>query len=91
MVDDGYAELVARPGVGLGVQPLAREEQVAQARQVVVREQISVRVLALDRAKSRRGGEERLHAVLGDHTPIGAGVGSPDRLAFVEQRRAARE
>ena len=66
VVDDGDAEQAARPAVGLRVQPLARQEEVLQAGQVVRAHQLAVRILLLDGPERGRRGEHRLHAVLGD-------------------------
>ncbi len=77
--------------VGVGVEPLAREEQIRKLGEVVTCEIGTARILLLDRSEGRRSREERLDAVFGDHPPEGAGVGRPDRLSFVENRRAASE
>src|SRR6185437_14044894 len=70
---------------------LAGEEQGAEARQVVVPQQLAVGILLLDGAEGGRRGEQRDRLVLGDHAPEGAGVGRADRLAFVEDRGRAVE
>ena len=46
-------------------------------------------VLLLDGPEGGRRGEQRPHAVLGDHPPEGPGVGGADRLALVEHGRGA--
>ena len=77
------------PGDGVGIGPLAGEKEGAEAGQVVVLQELGVRVLLLDGAEGRRRGEEGRDAVLGDHAPERAGVRGADRLALVHDRRAA--
>ena len=88
----GTSGLSLRPDDGVGIGPLAGEEQVAQRREVVVRSTcVALRILALDRPERRRRGEEALDPVLGDHPPEGAGVGRADRLALEDDRRRPDE
>ena len=91
VVDDGDAEPVGRPLPRVGVQPLTGEEQGAHCRQVVVGGLLAGGVLLLDGPVCRRRREHRNGAVLGDDPEERAGVGGADRLALVEDGRAARE
>ena len=91
VVDHRHAEQVGRPAVGLRVQALAGQEQVAQRSDVVGVEKCSVRVLLLHRADCGGRGEQCRHAVFGDHPPQRTGVRGADRLAFVEHGGAAGE
>ena len=59
--------------------------------EVVLREELALRVFLLDGAERGRRGEHGGAAVLGDHAPERAGVGRADRLALVEDRGAAVE
>src|SRR3546814_21043379 len=54
-------------------------------------QQLAARIFLLDRAECRWRGEETLDLVLRDDAPECAGIGRADRLAFVEDRRAAGE
>ena len=60
-------------------------------RQVVLLEQLGVRVFLADGAEGGRRGEQRHHAVVGADAPERAGVGRADRLALVQDRGAAVE
>ena len=89
VVDDRHAEPLGRPVVGVRVEPLAGQEERAQARAVVTGHQRAVRVLLLDRPDRRRRGEEPGDAVLGDDPPERPGIRRTNRFALVEHRRAA--
>ena len=91
VVDDRDTEARFRPVQRVGIAALAREEQRAEAAEVVGGNVAALRILLLDRAE--RGGrrEQHVHAVLGDEPPEGAGVRRADGLALVEDRRAALE
>ena len=82
-----HAARPTRPCRRIGA--LAGEEQRAEFRQVVLREQLALRVLLLDGAERGRRGEQRDAAVLGDDPPERAGIGRADRLALVQDRGAA--
>ena len=56
---------------------------------VVVFDELGLRVLLAHGAQARRRGEERGDLIVLDHPPIGAGVRRPDRFAFVEDAGAA--
>ena len=75
--------------VGLGVEPLPRQEQRAEPAEVATGQERAVGVLLLDRPDRGGGGEQRLDAVLLDHPPERAGVRGADRLALVEHRGRA--
>ena len=96
VIVDVDAEGLARPDDGVGVGALARKVEAAQAGDVAPLEHLALGILALDRPKRRRRGEEGAHVVLGDHPPEHAGVRGADRLALehhrgvaVDQRRVA--
>ena len=80
-----------RPLDGRRVGALAGEKQCAEFRQVVFPDELALRVFLPDGAEGGGRGEQRHHAVLRDQAPEGAGVGRADRLALVEDRRAAVE
>ena len=88
VVHDRDAEQLARPPVGLGVEPLAGQEQVPEPGQVVPHGQRPIRILLLDGADRGRRGEQGLDPVLGDDPPERAGIGRADRLALVQHARA---
>ncbi len=81
--------MALRPLDGLGVGALAGQKQRAEGAQVVAADLLAPRVLLLDGAERRRRGEHRRHLVLGDHAPERAGIGRADRLALVQDGRAA--
>ena len=87
----GTFSIFLRPLDGRRVGALAGEEQRAEFRQVVFPDELALRVFLSDGAEGRRRGEQRHHAVLRNHAPERAGIGRADRLAFVEDRRAAVE
>ena len=87
MVDDGHAEAPLGPQQRVGVATLAREEQRAEAAQVVPEHVRAVGVFALDRPERRRGREQDVHPVLRGHAPERAGIGRAGRLPFVEDGR----
>ncbi len=86
VVDDGDAELVGGPVVGVGIEPLTGLEQVLEPGQVVFADVRAVGVFLLDGADRRRCGEQRLDPVLGSHPPERARIGGADGLALVEHR-----
>ena len=86
VVDDRDAEPFAGPLVGVGVEPLAGEEEGLQGAEVVLAHQLAVRVLLLDRAVCGGRREHRRDLVVADDPEEGARVGSADRLAFVQDR-----
>jgi hypothetical protein len=79
------------PFHGVRIGALAGEEQSAELRHVVARQQLRVRVLSLDGAERGRRRQHGNDAVLGDHAPHRAGIGCADRLALVKDRGAAME
>ena len=83
--------MLLRPLDGRRIGALAGQKQRAEFRQVVLREQLAVRVFLADGAERGRRGEQRDHAVLGADAPERAGVGRADRLALVQDRGAAVE
>ena len=87
----GTPEPFGGPLVGVGVEPLAREEHGLQRGEVVVAHQPALGVVALDRPVGRGSGEHGLGAVGGDHAPERARVGGAHRLALVEHRGRAGE
>jgi hypothetical protein len=91
VVDHGDVQPILRPVERVGIAALAREEECAEPREVVLRHVRPLRVLFLDRAEGRRRGEERIHAVIGDDAPERAGVGRADGFALIEDRRAPLE
>ena len=72
-----------------GIGALAGQEQRAEGAEVVAADVLALGVLLLDGAEGRGRGEHGGHLVLGDHAPEGARVRRADRLALVEDRRAA--
>ncbi len=78
------AQAFPRPVVGVRVEPLAGEEQGAQAAHVVAAQVLPARVLLLDGPQRGRRGEQPLDTVLGHHPPERAGVGGAHRLALVQ-------
>ena len=91
VVDHRHRKRALAPRHGVRVRALAGEEEGAQALQVVAPEQRRARVLALDGAQRGGRGEQGVDPVLLDHTPEGARVRRPDRLALVEDRGAAEQ
>ena len=91
MVDDRHAEMALRPFDGFGVGALAGQEQGAELRQIVFRDEFAARVFLLDGAEGGRRGEQRCDAMLGNDAPESAGVGRADRLALEQDRGAAGE
>ena len=77
------------PGDGVGIGALAGEEQRPHRGDVVILQQRRVRVLLAHGAQRGRRGEEGGDLVFLDDAPERAGVGRADRLAFVEDGRAA--
>ena len=78
-----------RPLDGGRIGALAGQKQCAEFRQVVLLEQLAVRVFLADGAERGRRGEQRHRLVLRDHAPEGAGVGRAHRLALIHDRRGA--
>ncbi len=89
MVHHRHAQDPLGPRHGVGVGPLAGEEQGAEAREVVALHQAGLRILLLHRPQRRRRGEQRHRPGLGDHAPERPGIGRADRLALVQHRGAA--
>ena len=81
--------MALRPLDGIGIRPLAGEEQGAEAAEGVFLDVFAVGVLLLDGAKGGRRREQRRHLVLGDDSPEDAGIGGADRLALEEDGGAA--
>ena len=65
----------------------ARNRARNEERSYVLQE-FRLRILLLDGAKGRGRGEQRHDPMIGDHPPIGAGIGRAHRLALVENGRA---
>src|SRR5689334_3453240 len=78
MIYRWYPEHALGPIYSRWIAALAREEQGAEAREVVLLQQLAVGVFLLDGAERRRRGEQRDRLVFGDHPPEGAGVGRAD-------------
>ena len=91
VIDHRHFQQILRPLDGRRVGALAGQEQRAEFRQVVLLEQLAVRVFLADGAERGRRGEQRRPPVLGDDAPERAGIGRADRLALVEDRGAAVE
>ena len=91
VVDDRHAEQRAGPLVGVGVEPLAGEEDALERAEVVAGHQGAVGVLALDRPVGGGGGEHGLDAMVADDPPERARIGGADRFAFVENGGGAGE
>ena len=91
VIDHRLLQELLGPFDGRRIGALAGEEQRAEVRQVVLREQLAVRVFLLDGAERGRRGEHRGALVLGDDAPERARVRRADRLALVEDRGAAVE
>ena len=91
VIDHRAVEQAFGPAHGVGIGALAGQEQGFEAGQVVAGEQPALRVLLLDGAEGGGGGEERLHAVFGDHAPEDAGIRRSHRLALEQNRRVAVE
>ena len=88
VIDHGHFQQLLGPFDRRRIGALAGEEQRAEIRQVVLRDQLAVRVFLLDGAERGRRGEQRDALVLGDDAPERAGVRRADRLALVEDRGA---
>ncbi|MDQ0758247.1 hypothetical protein QF027_000882 [Streptomyces canus] len=82
VVDHRDAQERARPVIGLGVETLTGEEEVAQVGEVVAGGERSLRVLLPDRPEGGGRREHGLDPVLGGHPPELARVRSADRLAL---------
>ena len=91
MIDHRHFEQPLRPHHRVGIGALAGEEQRAEFRKVVLREQLAVRVLLLDGPEGGRRGEHGRAAVLRDYPPERAGIGRAHRLPLVKNRGAAVE
>src|SRR3982750_2270937 len=91
MVDHRHAEAPLRPRERLGVEALAGEEQRAETREVVTTDELALGILLTDRAERGRRREQGADAGLFDHAPERACVRGSDRLAFVQDGRAAVE
>ena len=89
VVDHRHLELCLGPLDGLGVGALAGQEQGAQALQIVLPDELALRILFLDGAEGGRRGEQRRDVVLRDDAPEGTCVGRADWLALVDQRGRA--
>ena len=89
VIDHRHAQQLLRPFDRRRIATFAGEEQRAELREVVLLQQLTFGVLALDRAEGGRRGEQRHRLVLGDHAPEGAGIRRADRLSFVEDRGRA--
>ncbi len=89
MVDHRLVEHLFRPFDGVRIGALAGEEQRVHRADVVLLEQRRLRVLLAHGAERGRRGEEGADLVFLDHPPERAGVRRADRLAFVEDGRAA--
>ena len=89
MIDHRFFQEAFRPFEGRRIGALAGEKQRAEFREIMLGEQLALRVFFFDGAEGGRRGEQRRAAVLGNHPPECAGVRRPDRLAFIEDRGAA--
>ena len=69
------------------ITPLAGEEERAETGQIVLAHVIAIWVFALDRAKRCRRRKQDSHAMLGDHPPERARIGSADWFPLVKHRR----
>ncbi len=91
VIDDRHAELLLGPREGIGIGALAGKKKRAETTEVVLADELSLRVFLLDGAERGRRGEHRRYLVLGDDPPEGAGIGRAHGLAFVENGRVAVE
>ncbi len=91
MVDHRLAQMSFRPFDRIGVGALAGQEQRAEFRQIVLRDELRVGILLADRAEGSRRGEQGDDAMLGNDAPKSAGVRRADRLAFEQHRRATMQ
>ncbi len=91
MIDDRNTELLFRPVQRIGIGALAGEKQCPKFFEIVVTDELPLRVLLLDGAKCGRRSEHDRHLVLCNHPPECSGVRRADGLAFVEDGRVAVE
>ena len=89
VIDHRHAQNLLGPRDRVRVGALARQEQSAQRRDVVVFDELGLRVLLAHGAQAGRRGEERGDLIVLDHPPISAGVRRPDRFALVKDAGAA--
>ncbi|MNE12306.1 hypothetical protein D3C80_1050960 [compost metagenome] len=75
--------------MGAGIELLTRQEQLAQRAEVVLADQLALRVFLADGTHGGGRTEQRVDLVLFHHPPVGRGVRRADRFAFVEHRGAA--
>jgi hypothetical protein len=87
MVDDRRAELFFGPFHRIRIGTFARQEQSAEALEIVFLKFNRVGIFFTDGAKGGRCGEQSLRAVLGNHAPEGPRIGRADGLALIDNRR----
>ena len=81
--------MALRPEDGIGVGTFAGKIDGLQVGQVIAADQQPFGIIALDGAQRGGCGEEGAHLMFGDHPPEGPGIGSADRLAFIDDRCAS--
>ena len=91
VIDHRHLQLLLRPFHRRRIGALAGEEQRAEFRQIVLPDELAVRILLPDGAERGRRGEERHRLVLADDAPERAGIGRADWLALVHDRRRAMQ
>ncbi|MNN81473.1 hypothetical protein D3C81_1983040 [compost metagenome] len=77
-----------QPFMGAGIEFFPSQEQLAQRAQVMLADQLALRVFLADGAHGGGGTEQRVDLVLLHYPPVGRGVRGANRLAFVEHRGA---
>src|SRR5437763_2712083 len=91
MVDHRHLEQVFRPLHSIGIGAFAGKKQGTELPEIVLREELALRIFLLDRAERRRRREQGNAAMLGDDAPKRAGIRRAHRLAFVEDGGAAMQ
>jgi hypothetical protein len=89
VVDDRHSEEVRGPVVGVRVEPLPGQEEIAEPREIEATMQDALGIFPLDRSKRRGSREESPDPVVRDDPPEGSCVRRPYGLSLVEHRRGS--
>ncbi|EKD38576.1 MAG: hypothetical protein ACD_75C00690G0001 [uncultured bacterium] len=71
---------------GVGIGTLAGKIETFKAGNVILFDKLALGILFFDGPEGSRSREQRLHLMLGNDAPEGAGIGSSDGLSFIENR-----
>ncbi|EKD38226.1 MAG: hypothetical protein ACD_75C00814G0001 [uncultured bacterium] len=86
VIDDRHADHVFGPMQGVGIGTFACKIEAFKRGNVIFLNKLAFGILFLDRPEGSRSGKERFYFMLGNDPPECAGIWSPDRFSFIENR-----